>query len=585
MRSQKNYRFHITLLRSWLFFIVLGVIIIVQLFKLQIVEYTQWEKLSTDNQLSTTWLKAQRGFIIDRKGKPLAINQPEINLELTYHGPKQFQESLDKLAKLLQIDPIDFSVKKPALKKSFVVVRDLSQKQLETIILNPHAIKYARLTTGYKRIYPCGQACAFITGYLKRSQVSTNDSQDGHRQGQGGIEAFYDATLKGKPGTQTFIKNARGQMVEKIGNTPPEHGHELRLSIDVEVQQILHRHLKGHKASAVIADPRTGEILGLHSEPAFDPNDLTQPTDSKRLQALFNNPYSPLLNRVINGLYPPASTVKPFLALTALQESIITPHTSIFDPGYYRYKDTAYTYHNWYRRGHGKVNLEKALILSNDTYFYELGMKMGIDKISQTYRQFGFSKPSGIDLPEEKIGNVPSRELKELKGEKWMIGETLITVIGQGETLVTPIQMLRAINIIANRGQDKPIFLLNRSQLPFERQLNLPSPQINTMEDLNISPKFWSWVIKTMTQVTQRGTGIRFGEFPHPIAAKTGTAQLIRGSNKQTSHDKKDHSWFIGFTPDQRPQISFIFLIENENIAPLIAKNVLSELRSLGYLT
>jgi penicillin-binding protein 2 len=550
---------------------------------LQIYEHAQWEKLSTDNQLSTTWLKAQRGFITDRKGKPLAINQPEINLEITYHGPKQFQESLNKLAKLLQIDPIDFSVKKSTPKKNFVVLRDLSQNQLETIILNPHVIKHARLTTGYKRIYPCGQACAFVTGYLKRNQISTNDSQD--KQGQGGIEAFYDAILRGKPGTQTFIKNARGQMVEKIGNTPPEHGYELRLSIDVEVQQILHRHLKGHKASAVIADPRSGEILGLHSEPAFDPNDLTQPTDSKRLQALFNHPYSPLLNRVINGLYPPASTVKPFLALTALQESIITPSTSIFDPGYYRYKDTSYTYHNWYRQGHGKVNLEKALILSNDTYFYELGMKMGIDKISQTYKQFGFSKPSGIDLPEEKIGNVPSREAKKLKGEKWMIGETLITVIGQGQTLVTPIQMLRAINMIANRGQDKPIFLLNRSQLPFERQLNLPSPPMNMSADLSISPKFWSWVINTMTQVTERGTGIRFGDFPHPIAAKTGTAQMVRVSNKQTSHDKKDHSWFIGFTPDQKPQISFIFLVENENIAPLIAKNILSELQSLGYLT
>lgn len=582
MNSHKNYRFHITLIRTSLFLLCAFFVVITRLWQLQITEYESWKRLSDKNQFKNANVAPTRGHILDRNHKPLAVNRPQINLTTLYTHTHALQKLQQALSDILHIQTPKIATKLLKPRARLTVLTELSQERIEALFQHSDALADAELTTDSVRTYPCGHACAAVLGYTRNEHDDAAGIQ--RTVGVGGVEQNYQELLSGSHGQLRKQRDAKGNLSHAEQMLAPSHGADIVLSVDLRIQRILHKHLKGLKGAVIVSNPHSGEILGLYSAPSFDPNLLVERSDSKALTKLFNDPTSPMLNRVTQGLFPPASTVKPFLSLYALNHNLITPQDVIYDPGFYRYKNTSYTYHNWLRSGHGSVDLHKALVVSNDTYFYELGMKIGIDHISKALNDFQFQTPTYIDLPGEKTGFVPSRQHHNDRGRPWLIGETLISVIGQGENLVTPISLARAINLLATQGRYARLHLL-KAIWPHGHTTPTPTPQKKPVAVTETIPKaHWQRVHKAMLDVAKKGTGVKFQDFPYSIAAKTGTAQIVRGSNKHTQKHQKDHSWFMGFTPADSAKLSIVVLIENENTATLYARAIMNELLELDEL-
>ena len=376
--------------------------------------------------------------------------------------------------------------------------------------------------------------------------------------GKSGIERFYESTLHGTPGIQQIETNARGRVLRNLETLPAKAGQDIHLTIDIALQEFAESLLENKRGGIVAIDPRNGEILAFVSMPTFDPNLFVDGIDQSSYSHLLNNPDRPLINRVINGQYPPGSTIKPFVALGAIENNYITPTKKIYDPGYLLYKE--HRYRDLKRNGHGLMDMNDAIEQSCDTYFYELSLDMGIDAIHDAMAPFGFGEQSGIDIHGESKGILPSQAWKmETKGKPWYRGETVIASIGQGYNLSTPLQLARATAILANRGQIIKPHLL-RSSHPEDLQ------QIEIKDIDN-----WEKVILGMKNVMhgKRGTARRHGaDLPFKMAGKTGTAQVYSLNagdyDADTIREKlRDHSLFIGFAPVDNPTIAVSVIVEN----------------------
>jgi penicillin-binding protein 2 len=587
------YQFRLSFLAALL--VILSLVLILRLAYLQFSEYTRYATLSLKNQMSIIPIAPPRGIILDRNGVILADNIPVYALEIIPERVKDLSKTIHRLQRLLpSINEEDIKSFYRAKRQnrsyeSIPLKLHLSQEEVAVFASNQYQFQGVAIKARLMRYYPQGEATAHAVGNVGRinipelQQVDSVNYRATNFIGKTGIEKFYESELHGQIGYQQVETDASGRVVRTLSKQAPVSGDRLYLTIDSRLQQAAFQALNGRRGSVVVMSVRNGDILAIVSSPAFDPNLFVNGISNKDYQILSTSPDRPLYNRAVRGQYPPASTVKPFIALAGLQRGVITPDTQIYDPGWYKLPGVKHVYRDWKHSGHGVVNLKRAIAVSCDTYFYQLGNKMGISAIEDMLVQFGFGQFTHIDLLEEAPGLVPSPRWKiNSKRTHWYPGDTLITAIGQGFMLASPLQLANAVASISQDGQRYRPHLLQRFVL--EQGQSKPFKPIEEYPVRLKDPQYWTLVKAAMRAVIQdqEGTGYRFWlKAPYTVAGKSGTAQVFSGNKyEKTAYADipialRDHSFFIGYAPVEQPEIAIAVMVENDASAKPIARQVL----------
>jgi len=574
-------------------------ILIVRLFNLQVTKHDYYVEEALGNQMQNLPITPIRGDILDRNGKILATNEfsyiltitPEkvtnlnetlIALEIrdliTYDDIKKFNKKLSRYKKFHNI-PLKFNLSESSV-ASFLV-----ENQLPGVEVEPY----------FHRVYPYGESSAHLIGYvssMSKTDKSIYDKKNYNGTnfvGKTGIEKQYEKLLHGQSGIKQIERNVAGRIVDTKIITPSIAGQDIYLNIDIDLQLKAESLLGDSRGVIALINVKDGSILSLVSTPSYNPNWFVNGISVERYNELSSNEDLPLFDRSIKGLYPPGSTIKPMIALAGLELNNITIKDSTFCPGYYKLNNYSRKFNDWKRTGHGKVDVIEAIAQSCDVFFYDLAFNMGIDKIHDSLSYFQFGKKTGIDLPGELGGILPSREWKKInKDEPWYRGETLITGIGQGFMTTSPLQLALATAAIANKGQLLMPQVMMHSQSKngdlFEEQ-NLKSNQI-PIKDINN----WELIIEAMKQTVygKFGTAKRLNnKLKYSLAGKTGTAQVF-GLDPEEEYiaenieeKLRDHALFTGFAPIEDPEVAIAIIVENagsgsSKAAPL-ARELLDE--------
>ncbi|WP_321324520.1 penicillin-binding protein 2 [Thiomicrorhabdus sp.] len=568
-QKKRLYRFRLYF--AYGFVLVLFGFLIIRMAHLQWYSYERYHGLAEGNRISVETLPPTRGKIYDRNHILLADNQPVYALTMIREKMDDihaFELALMQLLDNVKPEKIEEYFKKFRKNnraKSYTLPFAISEEQAARFSVISYKFPGVTLAARLKRVYPYKSTGVHAIGYVGRINVKElkklNEKEYAGTDiiGKSGIERYYENALHGSPGIQQIETNARGRILRKLETIPATPGKDIHLTLDIKLQQYAESLLEGKRGAMVAIDPQNGEILAFASMPTFDPNLFVDGIDQKNYSRLLNDPDRPFINRVMNGQYPPGSTIKPFVALGAIENNYISPAKKIFDPGYLDY--AGHRYRDWKRWGHGLVDMNSAIAQSCDTYFYELGLLMGVDAIHDALAPFGFGSKTNIDIHGESTGILPSQEWKQkTKGKPWYRGETIISAIGQGYNLTTPLQLAKATAILANRGKIIQPHLL-RNELK-----DSPSEQIEIKKISN-----WEAVIQGMEDVMHgaKGTARKDGKnLPFKMAGKTGTAQVFslnQGKYKADELAKRlhDHSLFIGFAPVDKPQIAVAIIVEN----------------------
>ena len=548
---------------------------------LQIIQHEAFSTRSEKNRVRVEPLPPNRGLIYDRNGVLLAENRPTYNLTLIRERVEDLDTTLDRLEALLELTPEeneDFRTLarqpqrpfQPALLKS-----DLNEEQIARLAVNRHRLPGVEVEAQLLRYYPEADIMAHALGYVGRINAEEIKELDPGRYagthfiGKVGVERFYEDVLHGQAGLRQVETNARGRVLRELGRTDPVPGETLTLTIDSEMQRLAYELLDGRRGSIVAIVPHSGEILAMVSAPGFDSNQFVTGIDVASYRALQEDIDLPLFNRAIRGHYPPGSTIKPFLALAGLVEGVITPDSTINDPGFYQLPNDSRRYRNWLRWGHGRVDMERSIAVSNNTYYYSLAHELGIDRLHKQMDAFGFGQRVGHDVFGESGALMPSREWKQERfNQPWYPGETLSVGIGQGYWQVTPLQLATATAVLANRGQWVKPRLANRiGDTPVPPDLPETQSNIEVQNDA-----WWDRVFSGMEKVLSghEGTARRTGVgLEYRMAGKSGTAQVFslgqdqRYNAEELAERLRDHALFMAFAPLEDPQIAVSVVVEN----------------------
>lgn len=592
-RSAELQRFRLSLLVALLIIFSLGLIL--RLAYLQFSQFKRYATLSLKNQMSIIPIAPPRGIILDKNGIILADNIPVYALEIIPEHVKDLEKTLHKLKKLLPSitdEEIEDFHRARRQNRSYVPIpfkMRLTQEEVATFASNQYRFPGVSIKARLMRYYPFKEAMAHVLGYVSRiniqelQQVDSTNYRATNFIGKTGIEKYYEDTLHGRVGYQQVETDVSGRVLRVLSKQPPVSGEKIYLTIDSRLQLAAFNALEGKRGAVVAMSVKNGDILAMVSSPSYDPNLFVKGISDKEYHHLVHAPNKPLYNRAVRGLYPPASTVKPFVAIAGLEKGIITPHTKIYDPGWYRLPGVSHKYRDWKRTGHGVINLKRAITVSCDTYFYQLGNKIGITAIEDMLVQFGFGQSTHVDLHEEAPGIVPSPSWKRSsKGHAWYPGDTLITSIGQGFMLASPLQMANATAALSQHGRRFRPHLLSKSV-----QDRGTVHEYKALEEYPVQLKddtYWTIVAEAMQNVikSNEGTGYRFGrDTPYTVAAKTGTAQVFSGSQYEKKayaeipETLRDHSLFIAFAPVEKPEIAIAVLVENDFVASFVARKVI----------
>jgi len=564
---------------------------------LQVVEKNLYSTLSKKNQLNLIPLAPKRGLIFDRNGMLLAENIPVFSLDVIPSKVKHLSQTIAALQQLIPISSEDIQVfyKELKQKRPFQPIPleiKLTPKEVDKFSVHRWQFPGVMINARLMRYYPQGKALAQVVGFIGRinteelKHVTSVNYSATNYIGKVGIEKYYEKMLHGKVGYQQVEIDASGRTVRVLKKTPPIAGNNIYLTIDSGLEKTAEKAFGKQDGAAVAIDPSTGEVLALVSHPSYNPNLFVRGMSAKQYYALQNSPNRPLYNRAIRGLYAPGSTIKPYYGLEGLSSGLITPNYSIDDPGYFDYGHHRYL--NWLRSGFGEVDLQKALIVSDDTYFYNLAVKLGIRRIDNLLKAFGFGQATNIEMCGELQGVAPSPKWKQkYMGAPWYTGDTINMGIGQGYLLVTPLQMAQAVATIAEHGKRFQPHLLLKLKLPSGVSITQTPTPLKPV----IMPKAnWHVVIQAMQEVIQAsdGVGWRFGRnTPYTVAAKTGTGQVYtvqlgsRYNEKDMLNEKdlpkkyRDNSLFIAFAPINHPKIAVAIVVEHNDIAPVIARKMM----------
>jgi penicillin-binding protein 2 len=560
--------------------VVLLTILLFALLRLQIVNGEHYQRLSVKNRVRVYRVRPVRGRILDRNGVPLAINKPSFNLYLLADdvGKREWNALKEELRRLLKISPDQLEKRKGDARKSPTVAclikRNLSEKEVARVAEREWMLPGIILSPEERRYYPHRTLAAHLIGYM--GEVSAKELEQGRfwggdMIGKTGIERQYDDILRGIGGWEQWEVDARMKKVRMVNQSKPIPGKDIRLTIDVRLQNKAEELLKGKVGAIVAMDPRNGEILAMASSPTYDPNLFTASLDPRKWRRLVRNPNHPLQNRAIQGLYSPGSIFKVVVGLAGLQEGVITPRTPEVCKGVYLFKNRKYRC--WKRSGHGIVRLHRAIVESCDIYFYKLGEILTVDKMGRYARMLGLGSRTGIDLPHEYKGIVPSRKWKKKRlGMVWFPGEDLIMGIGQGYLLVTPIQIAHLMATVGEMG---------RSVTP---HLLLSPPKRFPQKRLPLKRRYLKVIIKALRGVVEEehGTAHLARVKGISVAGKTGTVQVVHQKiphtkMKEIPYKMRDHAWFAAFAPVESPKIAVAAIVEHgghggSGAAPLVGK-------------
>ncbi len=558
-------------------------IILARLVYLQIISHDHYTTLAEDNRVNIVPIPPTRGLIYDRNGTILAQNLPAFSLELVPERITDVEATVQALSKIIEITEDQQKRFKKQLRqksafRSIPLRTHLNDVEVARFAANRHRFPGVEIEARLVRDYPYGHLTAHVIGYVGRininelKRIDTSNYSATHHIGKLGVEKFYEDSLHGTVGFKSIETNVVGRTIRTLERTPPLPGNDLYLTLDIELQKVASDALKEYRGALVAIDPRNGEVLAMVSTPSYDPNPFVVGIDSKSYRALQNDIDKPLFNRTLKGQYPPGSTIKPLVGLAGLESGKATLHDSTFCPGWFSLKGDDHKYRDWKRTGHGVTSLEKAIVESCDVYFYNLSLQLGIDAMSDYLSHFGLGKKTGIDLPGELSGILPSSHWKrQKKGLPWYTGETLISGIGQGYNLTTPLQLASATATLASRGLHSTPRIVKAFGAGAGSE---PMPAALDQHDRHniASDEHWEYMVTTMVKVVHsiRGTARAIGhDIPFKIAGKTGTAQVfgIKQDEQYVEEDiaerLRDHALFIAFAPADKPKIAIAVIVEN----------------------
>lgn len=586
---------HSRLMMTGVLVLLLSMVLVARMYYLQVVQYEHHSTLAENNRIHVQPLPPTRGLIYDRNGVILAENRPSFSLTITKERAGEWQAVLQEIVEVLQLDEesfMQFEERVTQVRRPFEpvpILFELSEEQIALIAINQFRLPGVEVAAHLVRHYPKGKSFAHSVGYVGRINEDELKKLDKvsysgtHHIGKTGVERFYEDELHGEVGYEEVETNARGRVLRVLKRNEAQSGKDIYLTLDYELQQVAKKALAGRRGAVVALVPDTGEILAMVSEPSFDPNLFVTGISFKAYGELRDSIDQPLFNRVLRGLYPPGSTIKPMVAIAGLDTGVITPNSKVFDPGFYQLPNNTHKYRNWNRLGDGWVDLDLAIARSNDTYFYDLAYKLGIDNLYKYMHNFGFGQRVALDVFGESAGLMPSRDWKRARyRQAWYPGETLILGIGQGYMQSTPLQLAHATGLMATRGKwIRPHLAKTVGGEPVVDEA--PHPDIKLSNN-----KYWESARNGMESVVHgaRGTARKIGEnSPYRIAGKSGTAQVVaikqgeKYDREKVQERHRDHALFIAYAPADKPQIAVAVMVENgesgSGVAAPVAKMVL----------
>ncbi|HIO93427.1 MAG TPA: penicillin-binding protein 2 [Leucothrix mucor] len=610
-KTVKNERDELDLFRSRA--LVAGVLVflalflvIVRLIFLQINNYEYYTNLSRENYQKHIPIPPVRGQIYDRNGILLADNHIEYVLEVTKDKVQDLEDELLRINELIPMSPQEIKKFKQKLRVNSrflpVVLRPgLTEKEIATFSVHRSRFPGFEINVRMERTYPLGETAGHLIGYVGRidkkdlKRLNKEEYKGTSHIGKSGIEKFYETRLHGTSGYKVVEVDAHGKPQVVLDQKAPIAGEDLFLSIDLKLQLKAEELLEARDSNgAVVAlDPRNGEILAMASVPMFDPNLFVNGISYKNYNALRNNPDRPLYNRALQGTYPPGSTIKPMAALAGLDEGTVTRSRSVFGRGFFQIPGVRHRYRCWKKSGHGHISLNRAIFQSCDVYFYDLAYRMGIKRYSKSLRRFGFGQKTGIDLPHERTGIMPSAEWKKKRfDQNWYPGDTVNIGIGQGYLTVTPLQLAHAVGTIAMHGVKMRPHVLRGVRI----SRNLPEKLVAAEQLPSITiknPNYWNDIVKAMVHVVHGpgGTAGRSGAgAKYKFAGKTGTAQVFSVAQNKTYNAARlakklhDHSLFVAFAPPNNPTIAIAVIVENAGGGSKVAAPLTRKLLDTYFL-
>lgn len=578
---------HLFRVRAMLAFVGVALLLLgiaARYFHLQIIEHEAFTTRSEANRVKVRPIAPTRGLIYDRNGLIVAENRPAYRLEAVPEQIDDLDGTLAALRQHIRLTDEDIAEFRELLRlkrdfHSIPLRLSLSDGEVARFAVNRHRFPGIDVVPHLTRHYPLGEHLAHVVGYVGRINVDELRSADSGQYtasshiGKTGIERTYELYLHGSPGLERVEVNAQGRVLRVLERTDPVPGTDLHLNLDAGLQITAEAAFEGYAGSVVALEPDTGAVLALVSVPSFDPNLFVGGIDSDTYRALNRSPRAPLYNRALSGSYPPGSTIKPLMALAGLELGLREPGEEIRCPGYFQLPGEERRYRDWKRRGHGDVDLATSIYRSCDVYYYKLAVELGINRIHDYLAPFGLGEPTGIDSGPERPGLLPSPEWKRReRGLPWFPGETVITGIGQGFTLTTPVQLAVATATLATRG--------TRPQPQLVRALS--NPATGERQELRATPagrvpvqdpSHWEMVIDAMEAVVHsiRGTAHSIATDDYRIAGKTGTAQVygLPQDQKEALDPEeielqlRDHALFIAFAPADDPKIAVATVVEH----------------------
>ncbi|MGB9711867.1 MAG: penicillin-binding protein 2 [Dissulfurimicrobium hydrothermale] len=563
--------------RCTLLLLLVFMILISRLWYLQIYKGDELRAKSESNRLRVLRIQAPRGRVFDRNGRILTGVKPYFNVCIVREDVRDMEGLITRLAGLLGEDEADiraslYQGSKQPLYMPIAIKRDIDWETLSKISARLIYLPGVVIDVAPGREYPYGPVAPHLIGYL--GEISEDDiknnlypgARPGDMVGKSGVEGRYNSELAGVPGKRIVEVDVKGGLVKELEETPPEAGDDIYLTIDLDLQMAAEEAMKDKIGAAVVLDPNSGEILAMVSSPGFDPGIFAKGLTTEEWKALNDPLYRPLFNKAIQGTYAPGSTFKIVMAAAALEENVINENTTFFCPGFFKFGNR--DYRCWKKEGHGSTNLYRALAESCDVYFYNVGLKLGIDKIAKYAKLFGLGEKTGIDLPNEAAGTIASSEWKKKRFKsKWYEGETLSISIGQGYNTVTPIQMARLIAAVANGGvlyRPNYIEKITGPDGTIEARFKKDQQGIIPVSESNLR-LIQNGLIGVVED--DRGTAKVCRIKGITIAGKTGTAQVIRQAKRKEDEKMnwkyRDHAWFVAYAPAEAPKLAIAVLIEH----------------------
>ena len=576
----------------------MSAVLITNLVELQIGEWSHYNTLAENNRLRLAAIAPPRGILYERNGLPLAENHTVYRLEMTPLLAGDVEATLARLQRLIplgehQLDRARQTIARQPTFQSAVLKSGLTETEIARFAVERHRFSGVEIVGELGRHYPYHEFFSHAVGYiglLDRKDLAAIDPGEyrGTRYiGKAGLEKEYEKLLHGEPGLRTVEVNAQGRLIREISRRSPRAGNDLLVTLDRDLQTAAYNALGDYEGAVVVMDPRNGDVLALVSKPAYDPNRFLHGFSADAYRKLVSSERGHFFHRAVSGQYPPGSTIKPIVALAGLHHNVTSPGYYLFAGPHFSLGSDGRRFHDWKPAGHGWVNLRDSITQSCDVYFYDLAHRTGINNLHRMFESFGLGTASGLDIVGEAPGLVPSREWKKTEyGQVWFPEETVITGIGQGYLLTTPLQLAAATATIANRGEKVTPRLVRAVR---DRRRNWQPRWPMSPGTLEFAPEYWEIVINAMVDAVHRpnGTAYRIGaDAPYTMAGKTGTAQTHSVSEEQraqkievTEKRLMDHALFIAFAPVDNPTVAIAVVVEHagsgaKHAAP-IARRVL----------